>query len=55
MTKRSRFETLTASWRHWRLRSQTREELSWLSDRQRADIGRPRTDSGLLGGLSRRG
>jgi uncharacterized protein YjiS (DUF1127 family) len=55
MTTRTSFETLRVSWRRWRLRSRTREELSWLSDRQRADIGRPRTDIGLLGGLARRG
>ena len=55
MTKRTTFEALSTSWRRWRLRGRTREELGWLSDRQRADIGHPRTDIGLLGALPRRG
>ena len=52
MTRRTSFG---AAWRHWRLRQRTREELSWVTDRELRDIGVARADVNWLAGLARRG
>jgi uncharacterized protein YjiS (DUF1127 family) len=52
MTRRTSFG---AAWRQLRLRQRTREELSWLSERELRDIGVARGDIGWLPGLPHRG
>jgi uncharacterized protein YjiS (DUF1127 family) len=52
MTNRT---SVGAAWRQWRLRQRTREELSWLTDRELRDIGVARGDIDWLAGLARRG
>jgi uncharacterized protein YjiS (DUF1127 family) len=55
MTKRSSLDSLGTAFRQWRLRQRTREELSWLTERELSDIGVARGDIRWLAGLARRG